>query len=62
MTNAQVGLSHSSTDIYEGPGSAEVIGFVTDANRGMEQRNGTHRKKKKMRGCLVSVKTNHQLL
>ncbi len=30
----------------EGSVSAEVIGFVTDANRGMEQRNGTHRKKK----------------
>jgi hypothetical protein len=27
----------------EGSGSAEVI--VTDANRGKQQRNGTHRKK-----------------
>lgn len=29
----------------DGPGSAEVIGSVTDANRGKQQRNGTHRQK-----------------
>jgi hypothetical protein len=70
MTNAQVKMwvCPIRQQIYtwafrmgEGSGSAEVIGFVTDANRGKQQRNGTHRKKK-MRGCLVSVKTNRQLL